>query len=274
MTITFKTKYGPWALVTGANAGIGKALARDIASRGVNVVAVALRQGLLDQVTTNLRAEFGVQVRTIAADLTTPGAVSDLDNATRDLDIGLVVPNAGMEVSGEFLGTDYGRDQQMLALNVVVPAQMARVFGQRLARRAEGGILLVSSVVGYQGMPLMANYGATKAYILSLGEALNVEWGPQGIDVTVLSPGLTVTDMPAAMPFDFSKTPMTFMTPEEVARIGIGALGRKATVIPGLMNRAVVFLGRFIPRTWPVQMFGVLLRRASKKTAVTAALST
>ena len=181
MTATFKTKYGTWALVTGANAGIGKALSRDIASRGSQrrrrrTAPGAPRPDRHNPAGRNSVSRCGPSPQTSRR----PAPYRTSTTPPRDLDIGLVVPNAGMEVSGEFLGTDYGRDQQMLALNVVVPAQMARVFGQRLARRAEGGILLVSSVVGYQGMPLMANYGATKAYIPEPGRGTQRRVGATG----------------------------------------------------------------------------------------------
>lgn len=271
MSSTFIKKYGPWALITGANAGIGKALARAVAAKGLNIVAVARRQPLLDELANELKTDFGIEVRTIAKDLTEPGAVADLDKETRDLEIGLVIPNAGIEVSGSFFETDYQRDQQMLTLNVVVPEQMARVFGSKLVARGHGGILLLSSLFGYQGVPLVAHYSATKAYILSLGEALNVELKPQGIDVTVLSPGLTDTDMPAAMPVDFSKMPIIKMTPENVARVGIGALGHQASIVPGLLNKIFVFENRFIPRSWPVKLFGFLLKRSWRKEPSAAA---
>ncbi len=265
MKKTFQKQYGPWALITGANAGIGKALARQIAAKGVNIVAVARRQLLLDELADELKTDFGIEVRTIAKDLTEPGAVEDLENETRDLEIGLVVPNAGIEVSGSFFETDYLRDQQMLILNVVVPEQMARLFGSKLVARGHGGILLLSSLFGYQGVPLVAHYSATKAYILALGEALNVELSPQGVDVTVLSPGLTDTDMPAAMPIDFSKMPIIEMTPEKVARTGLRALGHQASIVPGLLNKIFVFENRFMPRSWPVKLFGFLLKRSWEK---------
>ncbi len=264
MTTQFKNKYGPWALITGANSGIGKELAREVARHGLNIVIVARRQTLLDEVANELENEFCIEVRTLSRDLTVPGAVADLEQSTRDLNIGLVIPNAGIEVNGEFVESDDVRNQQMLNLNVIVPEQMAYVFGKKLVERGKGGILFVSSLLGYQGVPRVANYSATKAYILSLGEALNVELGRRGVDVTVLAPGVTDTAMSAAMSIDFSKMPVVTHSPEKVARTGIRALGRKASVIPGLLNNILAFENRFIPRSWPVRMFDQLLRFAWK----------
>lgn len=124
----------------------------------------------------------------------------------------------------------------------------------------------VSSLFGYQGVPIVANYAASKAYILSLGEALNVEMKPYGVDVLVLSPGLTDTDMPAQMPVNFDKMPITKSSPKAVVRIALRALGKKATVVPGFINKFYAWENRLIPRSWPVKLFGFLVKNASDKT--------
>lgn len=263
--IRFSEKYGPWALITGANAGIGKAIAFDLASRGINIVGVARRKDLLDQLEKQLVAEYGVEVRTIQADLTDASSITSIERQTSDIEIGLVVPNAGIEVSGDFVNTSLQDNEKMLQLNVNTPMQMARIFAAKMVKRGRGGILFTSSLFGYQGIPYLANYAATKAYILTLGEALNVELKTQGVDVTVLSPGLTNTDMPARMPIEFSRIPMFKLSPERVARIGINALGHKATVVPGILNKFYAWENRLIPRTWPVNLFGFLIRHAFKK---------
>ncbi len=261
----FTEKYGPWALVTGANAGIGKAIANELASRGINIIGVARRQVLLDQLQEELEEDYGVEVRTIRADLTDPDSISKIELLTSDLDIGLVVPNAGIELSGAFIDSTLAANEHLLRLNVVAPMQLAKMFGAKLAARGRGGILFVSSLFAYQGIPWVANYAATKAYILSLGEALHVEMKPHGVDVTVLSPGLTDTDMPANMPVNFSKIPIFKQHPEQVARIGIKALGRKATVVPGLLNKFYAWENRLLPRSFPVALFGFLIRHAFRK---------
>ena len=261
----FQKKYGPWALVTGASSGIGKEIATELAARGLSVVIVARRKHLLDELKQTLTQKYNVEVRVIQADLTEADAVNRIEAATRDLDLGLIVPNAGVEVSGEFVHTDPQRNNNLAQLNMLAPMQMANVFGRKLAKRGGGGILFTSSGFGYQGIPYVANYAATKAYILTLGEALHVELGRYGVDVTVLSPGLTATAMPANMPIDFKKIPMVAMSPAKVARVGLNALGRKATVVPGLLNKIYVWENRLIPRTWPVALFGFLIRRALKR---------
>ena len=264
----FKDKYGPWAIVTGANAGIGKAIATELAARGLNIIGIARRQHLLDELQEELSEDYAVEVRTLALDLTDPESISKIELLVSDLDIGLVVPNAGVEMTGSFTDSTLDANERMLHLNVHAPMQLAKIFGAKMASRGRGGILFLSSLFGYQGIPLVANYAATKAYILSLGEALHVELKPQGVDVTVLSPGLTDTAMPANMPINFSRMPIYSQAPEDVARTGLNALGRKATVVSGLLNKFYAWENRFLPRSFPVALFGFLIRFAYRKEPV------
>ncbi|MEN8131085.1 MAG: SDR family NAD(P)-dependent oxidoreductase [Pseudomonadota bacterium] len=261
----FINKYGPWALVTGANAGIGKAIATELASRGINIIGVARRQVLLDQLKEELEEDYNIEVRTIRADLTEPDSISNIELLTSDLEIGLVVPNAGIELSGAFIESSLAANEHLLRLNVMAPMQLAKMFGAKMAARGRGGILFISSLFGYQGIPLVANYAASKAYILSLGEALHVEMKQHGVDVTVVSPGLTDTDMPANMPINFSRIPIFKQQPEQVARTGIKALGNKATVVSGLLNKFYAWENRFLPRALPVALFGFLIRNAFRE---------
>ncbi|MCJ8273195.1 MAG: SDR family NAD(P)-dependent oxidoreductase, partial [Psychrosphaera sp.] len=233
----FTQKYGSWALVTGATTGIGRAISEQLAQQGMNIVAVARNEGNLQALKQALQDDYAVDVRTIAADLSKPDANEMIERQSQDLDVGLLVANAGVENTGHFIENDQQAESHLLALNVVSPMQLSHSFAQRFAKRGKGGILLVSSLFGYQGVPYFANYSASKAYILSLGEALNVELKPLGIDVTVLSPGLTNTPMAANIPVDFNKMPITKHAPEMVARVGLNALGRKATVVPGFINK-------------------------------------
>jgi short-subunit dehydrogenase len=261
-----KQQYGSWALITGASSGIGRAMSEQIAQQGMNIVAVARNQGNLDALKDSLETRYGIKVRTISADLSQPEASHELDNQTSDLDIGLLIPNAGIENNGAFIDNPIAAEQKMLTLNTTSPMILTHLFGQRFKLRASkkqrSGILLTASLFGYQGVPFVSNYSATKAYILSLGEALNVELKPLGIDVTVLSPGLTDTAMPGNMAIDFNKMPITLHKPEVVARVGLNTLGKKATVVPGFINKFYAWENRLIPRSWPVKLFGLLIKRA------------
>jgi short-subunit dehydrogenase len=262
MNTPFQDKYGPWALITGASAGIGKEIARELASRGLNIILVARRQAVLDQVADSFAAHYGVDTRTVAVDFAAPDAANELAAAIADLDVGLVVPNAGIEISGDFIANDLEQHNRMNRINITAPTELAHIFGRRLAARGRGGLLLVSSLVAYQGTPTLASYAAGKAYILSLGEALHVELGRHGVDVSVLSPGVTSTDMVSNMPMNWQKMPLIAQAPETVAKIGVDALGRKSSVVSGLLNKIYAFENRFLPRIWPTKLFGALMRRA------------
>ncbi len=257
----FKKAYGDWALVTGASSGIGKAISHQLANQGVNLVAVARNENKLKTLKAELEIK-GVEVLTISADLSLPESSQLINAKTQHLDVGLLVANAGTENTGAFIDNSVEHEQKLLSLNINSPMELSHLFAKRFAKKGKGGILLLSSLFGYQGVPMVANYSASKAYILSLGEALNVELKPLGIDVSVLSPGLTDTPMTQDMVVDFKKVPITSHQPKVVARVGLNALGKKATVVPGFINKFYAWENRLIPRSWPVKLFGFLIKRA------------
>jgi len=259
-------RYGSWSLVTGASSGIGLEFARQLASQGMNLVLVARRGDILSALAKDLTREFTVEVKTISCDLSEEGAVEKLFQDLSGIEIGLVVMNAGMETTGHFTKVSLDHHIQLERLNIDVPMRMTRLFGEAMVMRHRGALIFVSSLFGYQGVPIVANYAASKAYILSLGEALNVEMKPHGVDVLVLSPGLTDTDMPAQMPINFGKMPVTTSSPKAVVRVALRSLGKKATVVPGFINKFYAWENRLIPRSWPVKLFGFLIKNAFDKT--------
>lgn len=258
-------KYGRWALITGGSNGIGFAFAKDLAAAGHNLILVARGKDALIASAKELTAVHNIEVETISMDLTSPEAPAKLYEQTKDKNPGLIVLSAGTEMTGDFTVVPAAAHRSLIDLNIQAPAELARLFGADMVRRKRGGIVFLSSLFGYQGIPLLANYAASKAYILALGEALHVEMKPHGVDVLVVSPGLTDTNMPAKMPVNFSKLPITKHKPIKVARTALSALGRKASVVPGFINKIYAFENRFIPRTWPTRMFGFLIRNAMHK---------
>ena len=263
-TANFSSRYGPWALVTGASAGIGREFARQLAGNGLNLILVSRSEERLEQLGEDLVATHPISVRTIPIDLGRAGATEVLEEATADLEIGLLVNNAGVETHGAFLKSSLEAENALLRLNVVRPMELAHVFGQKMARRAKGGILFVSSTLGYQAVPNFANYASSKAYVLSLGEALHFELKKKGVDVTVLSPGLTDTAMANGMDrVDFSKLPFPLMDVQPVVRTALHGLGRRPSVIPGAINNIMGFLGkRLFSRGSNARMFSKLTRKA------------
>src|SRR5258708_24543810 len=166
-----KGQFGPWALVTDASSGIGKEFARRIAASGINVVLVARRDALLAELGRAISREFGVQYRALAMDLSQEGFIAGLAGATNDLDIGLVVSNAGTPNPGDFLKLDRQLLQATLRLNTMAHLNIAHHFGRKLAEGRPGGLILLGAMGAEIGVPCMANDGGAKAYVHSLGEA-------------------------------------------------------------------------------------------------------
>src|SRR5713101_3248077 len=233
-----KKRFGPWALVTGASSGIGKEFARQIAASGINVVLVARRENLLDEVGQGLANGFNVQYRTVVADLSQEGFLDKLAEATNDLDIGLVVSNAGTGNPGEFLKFDRQSLQATLRLSVMAHLDIAHHFGAKLTERRRGGIVLAGAMGAENGVPLMANDGAAKAYVHSLGEALHFEFKPLGVCVTVLAAGFTDTAVIGKFGLDPKTMPMKPMSVEQCVSEALDGLRQnRSRVVPGRMNR-------------------------------------
>ncbi len=194
MTVTLdKTRFGPWALVTGASSGIGKEFARQIAASGINIVLVARREDLLKEVGVEFSERYGVEHRVVVLDLSREGFIEQLASATNGLDIGLVVSNAGTGNPGVFLKHDRQLLLETVRLGAMAHLDIAHHFGSKLTERRRGGIVLAGAMGAESGVPLMANDGAAKAYVHSLGEALHFEFKPLGVCVTVLAAGFTDT---------------------------------------------------------------------------------
>lgn len=227
--------FGPWAVVTGASSGIGKEFARQLAANKVNVVLVARRLPLLEELGSHLADTYGIHYRTVGVDLRDDAFLTAVAEATDDLDVGLLISNAGDVRFGELLSLDQQTLSQSVRLNVLAHLRLAQHFGQRLARRGRGGMLLVSSTVATHGAPLMADYAASKAYVLMLGEALHLEFQRHGLHLSVLLPGPTATEGVAASGLDLGMKPMSV---EQCVREGLAALAaNRATHIAGRRNR-------------------------------------
>ena len=259
-----RDKFGPWAVITGASSGIGEAFARQIAANGINVVLVARRGALLEQLGAELAAKHRIQYRAVCMDLTQPDFLDLLRDATHDLDVGLLVSNAGAVVPGEFLTVERDDLLSSIQLKVVAHLKLAHHFGRRMAKRGRGGLLLVSSTGGLQGIPFIANNAATEAYVLSLGEGLHIELAKHGVTVTVLMPGPTDTPAVAQQGIRIEDFPVKPMSARQVVSEGLQALdANRATHIAGLMNRIMAAL---LPRSMATrlngQMIGKLFARA------------
>jgi short-subunit dehydrogenase len=233
-----KKRFGSWALVTGASSGIGEEFARQIAASGIHVALVGRREPLLRTVGAECTRASGVQHRIIPLDLSEPDFLPVLADATRDLDIGLVVSNAGTGNPGEFLKHDRQLLQATLRLNTMAHLDIAHHFGQKLGERRRGGIILVGALGAENGIPCMANDGGAKAYVHSLGEGLHYEFKPLGVYVTVLAAGVTNTAVLDKFGLNPKTMPMKPMSVEQCVSEGLsGLLKNRSRIVPGRLNR-------------------------------------
>lgn len=243
---------GKWALVTGASSGIGREFAHALAERGANLVLVARRVEPMAVLAHEVQARHGVDVKVLGADLSVVGAAASLEAqlSGQGVAVDVLVNNAGMGVIGDFLEQAPASLSTMLNLNVIGLTELTQVFAAPMKARGGGYILLVASVAAFQPCPLFAAYAASKAYVLSFGEALHTELAPYGVVVSVLSPGVTDTEF-----FNVAGSPpnaamkRTMMAPRPVVDIGLAALFQaKSSVVAGTLNRLMVFSSRLLSR--------------------------
>lgn len=235
-------RYGSWALVTGASSGIGAAMARRLADDGLNLVVAARRLDRLTELADELRSTRGVEVRPVQVDLSTDDGVDLLEKATADIDLGLMVANAGAAHPGAFLRTSLEDQLDVLRLNVTTPLEMVHRFGGSMVARGRGAVIVTGSTSAFAGTAMLANYAATKAFVGTLAEGLHREWADAGVDVAVIHPGPTRTEMVDMEGVDFGAVPVAWMTAEQVADAAAKGLGKRAVIIPGVVNRIQTFV--------------------------------
>ncbi|CRZ17367.1 SDR family NAD(P)-dependent oxidoreductase [Mycolicibacterium neworleansense] len=190
----FAEKYGPWALVAGASDGVGSAMSEELARRGLNVVLLARRKAVLEDVAAQIRARTGVQTSTLAIDLAVPGAAGQVIDATADLDIGFLVYCAGADPKfTPFLSGPLSDAESLVQRNCMVPMQLCHHYAQPMVERGRGGIVIFGSGAGFAGGPNMVAYGASKAFDMVFAEALWTELHDKGVDVLGLILGKTDT---------------------------------------------------------------------------------
>lgn len=239
-----REKYGPWAIVTGASSGIGLELAERLAECGLNLVLSARRLAELQAVADRLTTTYGITTRVVATDVSEPEGNQAIIDATQDLAVGLLIVSAGYGTSGLFTASSLPEEINMLRVNCEALLTLTHHYGQRFVRNKRGGIILMSSLVGFQGVPYAAHYAATKAYVQSLAEALAVELRPLGVDVLAAAPGPVVSGFGQRARMQMNMA----LTPAQVGVPILKALGRKSTVLPGFLTKLLVGSLRTVPR--------------------------
>lgn len=253
--LRLRSKYGPWALVTGASSGIGKSIAENLAASGFNLVLVARRKQELLRLAEEFHNRHDIETYVLAENLADTNAVKRIELATANLRIGLIALSAGFGTSGYFHAADVRGEIEMLRVNVEAPMLLTRYFANQFVRQRRGGIILMSSLVAFQGVPFAAHYAATKAYVQSLGEALATELKPSGVDVLVAAPG------PVASGFG-ERAGMQMGNPPDASHIGapiLRKLGRGYLVMPGFLSKFLIFSLKSVPRRFAVKIMQIIM---------------
>lgn len=259
------SKTGENVLITGASRGIGLELAREFARHGFNLVLVARDASQLDKVADELKGDFGVVVRTVAADLVQPEAPQVLFDQVQkqSIPIDILINNAGIANYGKFADTDIEQELRMMQLNMLSLIQLSKLFLKPMLAKKRGRIVNISSLAGYQpGGPMWAVYSATKSFVLSFSKALGVELRGTGVSVTAICPGAAHTDLE-----EVNHLSQTFlyrflaMDPARVAKSAYrGIMWRRSVVVPGVFNNILAMVGELPPRRIALEVNALLMK--------------
>jgi uncharacterized protein len=243
---------GKWALVTGASAGIGKALAEELARGGTNLVLTARRRERLEELAQKLAEAHKIQAKIFAADLTEPDAADKIFQFTKEqaIEIELLINNAGFGAYGEFAKVDLRKLTDMVQVNCTAVVHLTHLYLPQMVARRHGDILILASTAAFQSVPYISTYAATKAFDLLFAEGLAEEMKPYGVRVCALCPGSTESEFAeVAGQTNVAAARVQRETAEKVARTGLRAMAAgKSYVVSGLGNYLGVLGQRLISR--------------------------
>jgi uncharacterized protein len=263
------------ALVTGASAGIGACIARELAKRGHGLVLVARRRERLEELAKELSEAHGIRAEAIGADLSKAASVARLPGRVQSLglEVDVLVNNAGFATGGPFYESDPERELEQVRVLVEAPMVLTRMFLPAMVKRRRGAILNLASTAGMQPMPYSAGYSAAKAYVLTFSEALHQELRGRGVTVTVLAPGPVETDFWQIAGWETGSgksveraVPGALISAEQAARAGVEGLDHgQRVVIPGLPVRVGMLASRWVPNGLKLPALERVMRPGSPK---------
>jgi short-subunit dehydrogenase len=235
----FAQQYGPWALIAGGSEGVGASFARKLGAHGLNLVLLARKPGPLEEVAQEVRAASHVQVRTASLDLRAPDLLERVKAITDDLEVGMLIYNAGVVSPSPFLDRSLERNLKSLRLTVDGPVILSHHFGVRMRERGRGGIIILGSMSSFAGSGNFVVYSAAKSFDVKFGEGLWYELKPHGVNVLSLIIGLTRTPklMSAGGAELAEKTGQPLLEPDDAAQEGLDNLDNGPTWIAGAHNR-------------------------------------
>jgi uncharacterized protein len=253
---------GKWALVTGASAGIGWALAEQLAAGGANLILTARRSDRLAKLAADLSAKNGITAEIFAADLVEPGAPGEIHAFTsgKGIEVELLINNAGFGAFGYTHEIEESRLLEMIQVNCSTVVHLTRLYTPAMVERHHGDVMIVASTAAFQAVPFIAAYAATKAFDLIFAEGIAEELRPFGVRVCALCPGSTTTEFQhvAQQP---DRAFRVAETAEKVACVGLAGLAAgKSLVISGARNRMMVEAERLAPRSFIAKMAAKMMR--------------
>ncbi len=245
MTLSSIPSPAPWAVVTGASNGIGRAIAEEIAATGQPLVLVARDRNNLTELAAHLGSTAGVATRVVVADLSAPAGVASLVESTADLEVDTLVAAAGFGTAGDFLAIDGATELSMIDLNCRAVVELTRAYAAPMVERGRGTIVLFSSILAFQGVARSATYAATKGFVQVFGEGLKLELAPSGVDVIVTAPGPVATGFADRADMETGGA----AAPRAVARATMRRIGKTTTVRPGARSLLLGTALRLLPRS-------------------------
>ncbi len=261
----FKQKYGPCAIVTGASSGIGESFAHSLAMRGLRLVLTGRDAQRLAMVQKAIAEKTEFMPEIFSFDLANEKETIQFSKIFQERECGLLINNAGYGLSGPYLSNNSAEHSDLFRVNLLAPALLSHAFALSVINKnRKGGIINIASIVAYQPTPYMASYGAAKAGILSLGEALGYEW-KGAIDVLTVSPGPVNTRF-------FERAGMRQILadhPDRIAEHSLKKLGRRSVFVPGFRNLLSTTVAARLPRSWSTALAGIsmkMLGRDKKET--------
>lgn len=243
-----------FALITGASKGIGRAIAKELASRKINVLLVARSENAMRELADDIKKQYGVECFYLSQDLSKENAAESIYNwcVQQNYSISTLVNNAGYGLSGSFENSSIEEQMGMLNVCIVATLKLTHIFLPQLKQQRKAYILNIGSSSAYQSVPYLATYAAAKAFVVSFTRSLKYELRKSNVAVTVVSPGVTDTDFPlrANVPEKGLKTAeKVSMTPEAVAKIAVNSMFKEKTeVLAGFITKATVFFVKLLPK--------------------------
>jgi uncharacterized protein len=251
-----KSKYGEWAIITGASSGIGLELATQLVSAGFNLVINSRHLDKLQEVGKRLKANSSIEIKIVASDVSDNEGIDKIIQTTQGLNIGLFIASAGYGTSGNFIDSSLHSEINMIRVNCEGLLSLTHYYSQQFVQQKRGGIILLSSMLAFQGTPYASNYAATKAYVQTLAEGLAIELKPFGVDVLAAAPGPVETGFSQRANMKMSMS----LTPSQVGVPILEALGRKTTVLPGFLTKFLVYSLRTVPRWGKVLIMSKVMK--------------